>query len=161
MFVHETNKLLVSSTSVGSDISYFHKQTEYTLIRQLLQELPDLGLLCLLKHEKVSLWGKGLMLFEMTSELLFPNFRYTCIISFFLNLICPWPYSKICSKTPEGTDCMSVRFKVISVSHTFIESWCPLTIRWWQSVYRTCMVIVCFMWLTHQSWGQIAGAGWN
>ena len=27
--------------------SYFHKQTEYTLIRQLLQELSDLGLLCL------------------------------------------------------------------------------------------------------------------
>ena len=37
------------STSVGSDISYFHKQTEKTLIRQLL-ELPDLGLLCLQKR---------------------------------------------------------------------------------------------------------------
>ena len=29
-------------------------------IRQVLQELPDLGLLCLQKHQKVSLWGKGL-----------------------------------------------------------------------------------------------------
>ena len=33
--------------SLGSDISYFHKQTEQTLIRQLSQELSDLGLLCL------------------------------------------------------------------------------------------------------------------
>ena len=30
------------------------------MIRQLLQELPDLGLLCLQKHSKVSLGGKGL-----------------------------------------------------------------------------------------------------
>ena len=30
-------------------IIFFYKQTEYTLIRQLLQELPDLGLLCLQK----------------------------------------------------------------------------------------------------------------
>ena len=30
-------------------IIFFHKQTEYILIRQLLQELPDLGLLCLQK----------------------------------------------------------------------------------------------------------------
>ena len=44
---HGTKKLLVrSSTSVGSDVSYFHKQTELTLIRQLLQELPDPGLFC-------------------------------------------------------------------------------------------------------------------
>ena len=41
-------------------MSYFHKQTEKTLIRQLLQELPDLGLLCLQKRQKASLWGKGL-----------------------------------------------------------------------------------------------------
>ena len=39
VLVHRIKKLLVwSTTSVGSDISYFHKQTEYTLIRQLLQE---------------------------------------------------------------------------------------------------------------------------
>ena len=50
MLVHRTKKLhFVRSTSVSSDISYFHKQTEETLIRQLLQELPDLGLLCLQK----------------------------------------------------------------------------------------------------------------
>ena len=30
--------------------AYFHKQTEKTLIGQLLQELPDLGLLCLQKR---------------------------------------------------------------------------------------------------------------
>ena len=47
MLVHFTKILLVRSTSLGSDISYFYKQTEYTLIRQLLQELPDLGLLFL------------------------------------------------------------------------------------------------------------------
>ena len=41
--VYRTKKLRVSSTSVGSDISYFHKQTEKIQIRQLL---PDLGLLC-------------------------------------------------------------------------------------------------------------------
>ena len=58
--MHRTKKLLVRSTSVGSNILDFHKQTEKTLIRQLLQELPDLGLLCLQKREKVSLWGKGL-----------------------------------------------------------------------------------------------------
>ena len=46
--------LLVRSTSVGSEISYFQKQTEKTLIRQFLQELPDLGLLCLQKHSKAS-----------------------------------------------------------------------------------------------------------
>ena len=50
MLVDKTNELLVSSASVGSAISYFHKQTELTLIRQLLQELPDLGLLCLQKR---------------------------------------------------------------------------------------------------------------
>ena len=50
MLVHRTKKLLVRSTSVGSDISYFHKQKEETLIRQLLQELPDLGLLCMQKR---------------------------------------------------------------------------------------------------------------
>ena len=49
MLVHRIKKLLDRSTSIGSDISYFHKQTEQTLIRQLLQELPDLGLLCLQK----------------------------------------------------------------------------------------------------------------
>ena len=37
------------TTRVGSDISYFYKQIEKILIRQLLQELPDLGLLCLQK----------------------------------------------------------------------------------------------------------------
>ena len=31
-------------------VAYFHKQTEETLIRQLLQELPDLGPLCLQNH---------------------------------------------------------------------------------------------------------------
>ena len=41
------------------DQTYFHKQTEKTLIRQLLQELPDLGLLCLQKCKKF-LGGKGL-----------------------------------------------------------------------------------------------------
>ena len=30
------------------------------MISQLLQELPDLGLLCLKKHQKAPLWGKGL-----------------------------------------------------------------------------------------------------
>ena len=39
MFVYRTKKLLVRPTSIGSDISYFHKVTEETLIRQLLQEL--------------------------------------------------------------------------------------------------------------------------
>ena len=47
MLVQRTKKLLVKYTCVGSDISYFHEQTEKTLIKQLLQELPDLGLLCL------------------------------------------------------------------------------------------------------------------
>ena len=47
-----TKKVLVRSTGGGSDISYFPKKTESTLIRQLLQELPDLGLLCLQKHQK-------------------------------------------------------------------------------------------------------------
>ena len=50
-FVHRLKKLLVRSTSVGSAISYFHKQTEQTLIRQLLQRLPDLGLLYLGKPD--------------------------------------------------------------------------------------------------------------
>ena len=50
MLVHRTKKLLVWSTSVGPDASYFDMQTEYTLIRQFLQELPDLGLLYLQKH---------------------------------------------------------------------------------------------------------------
>ena len=50
MLVHRTKKLIIRSTSVGSAISYFHKQAEKTLIRQLLQELPDLGLLCLQKR---------------------------------------------------------------------------------------------------------------
>ena len=52
MLVHRTENLLVrstSGTSVGSDIPYFDKQTEQALIRQLLQELPDLGLLYLQK----------------------------------------------------------------------------------------------------------------
>ena len=49
-------KLLVISTSVGSDISYFYKQTELTMITQLLKELPDLGMLCLPKCLKGSLW---------------------------------------------------------------------------------------------------------
>ena len=61
MLVLRTKKLFVRLTSVQSDISYFHKQTELTQIRQLLEELPDLGLLCLQKHWKASLWGKGLM----------------------------------------------------------------------------------------------------
>ena len=47
MLVHRTKKLLVRSTCVGSDLSCFHEQTDYTLIRQLLQELPDLGVHCL------------------------------------------------------------------------------------------------------------------
>ena len=47
MLVLRTKKLLVRSTRVGSDISYSNKQTEKILIRQLFQELPDLGLLCL------------------------------------------------------------------------------------------------------------------
>ena len=50
MLVLRTKKLFVRLTSVQSDISYFHKQTELTQIRQLLEELPDLGLLCLQKH---------------------------------------------------------------------------------------------------------------
>ena len=61
MLVHKTKRLLVfcRSTSVGSATSYFHKQTEQTKIkqllqeqnqiRQLLQELYDQGLLCLQK----------------------------------------------------------------------------------------------------------------
>ena len=55
MLVQRTEKLLFRSTSVGSDISYFHKQTEKTLTRQLLQELSDLGLLFLQKRQKASL----------------------------------------------------------------------------------------------------------
>ena len=51
-------KLIVGSISVGSDLSYVYmKQTETTLTRKLLHELPDLGLLCLQKH----LWGKRSM----------------------------------------------------------------------------------------------------
>ena len=42
MLVHRTKKFLVRSTSVGSDISYFHTQTE----------LPDLGLLYFAKALK-------------------------------------------------------------------------------------------------------------
>ena len=47
MLVHRTKKLLVRSISVGSGISYFHKQTrvEHNQAAQLLQELPDLVLL--------------------------------------------------------------------------------------------------------------------
>ena len=40
MLVHRTKKLIVRSTRVGSD-TYFHKQTEKTLIRQLLRELTE------------------------------------------------------------------------------------------------------------------------
>ena len=72
MLVHRTKKLLVRATSVGSDISYFHKQTEKTLIRQLLQnsvpnfescmdsdqlapvKQADLGQLCFLSTESLS-----------------------------------------------------------------------------------------------------------
>ena len=39
--------------SEWSDISYFHKQAEYTLIKQLLQEMSDLGLLYLQKRCEV------------------------------------------------------------------------------------------------------------
>ena len=46
MIVHRTKKLLVMSTSVGSYLIIFLSQTELTLIRQLFQELSDLGLLC-------------------------------------------------------------------------------------------------------------------
>ena len=35
-------------------------QTEQTLIRQLLWELPDLGLLCLQRCRKAYIWRKGL-----------------------------------------------------------------------------------------------------
>ena len=55
MRVHRTKKVLVRSTYVGSDISYFDKEIEKTLIRQLLQELPDLGLLCLQEFKGVSM----------------------------------------------------------------------------------------------------------
>ena len=54
-FVHRTKKLLFRSTGVGSDMSYFLKQTEETQIRKLLKELPDVGLLCLQKRQKESL----------------------------------------------------------------------------------------------------------
>ena len=37
---------IVRATRVGSDVSYYHRQIEKTVIRQLLQELPDPGLLC-------------------------------------------------------------------------------------------------------------------
>ena len=45
MFVHRTKKLLAWPTSVGSDMPCSRMQTEKTPIRQLLQELPDLGLM--------------------------------------------------------------------------------------------------------------------
>ena len=47
--LRKTLPVIVRVTSVGTDISHMHKQTEQTLIRQLcnLTELPDLGLLCL------------------------------------------------------------------------------------------------------------------
>ena len=41
---------LLAITKVGSDISYFHQANRVDLIRHLLQELPDLGLLCLQKR---------------------------------------------------------------------------------------------------------------
>ena len=50
MLGYRIKKLLVRSTSVRSDKFYFHKQTEQAQFRQLLQELLDLGLLCLQKH---------------------------------------------------------------------------------------------------------------
>ena len=53
LYIEQINNLL--GPPIGSDISYFHKQTEYTLISQLLQELTDLGLLCLQKCLEASL----------------------------------------------------------------------------------------------------------
>ena len=51
--VHRRKKLFVRSTSVVSDLSNSHKQTEYdTLIRQLLPELPDQDLLCLQERKR-------------------------------------------------------------------------------------------------------------
>ena len=47
---HRTKKLLVRSTCVGANMSYFHKQIDKTLIRQILQELPDQGHLFLQKR---------------------------------------------------------------------------------------------------------------
>ena len=35
---------------MSSPLVYFHKQTDKTQIRQLLEELPDLGLICLQKY---------------------------------------------------------------------------------------------------------------
>ena len=40
-YVYLTKRILGRSTNVGS--CYFYKQVEKTVIRQLLQELPDLG----------------------------------------------------------------------------------------------------------------------
>ena len=39
---------------------YAFRQTELTLIRQFLPELPDLGLTCLQRQEKALLSGNGL-----------------------------------------------------------------------------------------------------
>ena len=73
MLVHRTNKLLVRSTSVGSDISCFHMQTVLTLIRQLLQAL------------------KGICLYEdHTSKSLFSSVKMFCIITDY-----PSPYELI------------------------------------------------------------------
>ena len=51
---YSQNKEITSQVGKCKDhiLSYFHKQTEKTLIRQLLEELPDLGLLCLQKMLK-------------------------------------------------------------------------------------------------------------
>ena len=48
MFVNRTKTLCMMVS--GPLVSYFHKQTEKALIRQLLQELPDQGLLSLQKR---------------------------------------------------------------------------------------------------------------
>ena len=54
LYIEQRNYLSGSLVSI-----FFHKQTEYTLIRQFLQELPDLGLPCLQKCSKASLLSKG------------------------------------------------------------------------------------------------------
>ena len=59
MLVHRTKKLIVRSTSVGSDISFL-QANRVDPDQAALVELPDLGLLCLQKHLKASILGKGL-----------------------------------------------------------------------------------------------------
>ena len=54
----------------------FHRQTEYSLIRQPLQELPDLDPICLQRRLKVCLVQKGLAIVFWIIIFYFSLFAY-------------------------------------------------------------------------------------